>query len=233
MLALLVGAVTLGAGLLRLGFVADLLSNPVRTGYLAGLAVVILVGQLPKLFGFSTDASGLVDEAVAFVEGIGQTNPWALGSGVLSLAIILGLKRVSPRTPGILVAVVVAIVAVDRARPGGPRRHRHRRPAPGLSGALRSRGAAGGHAVAVRRGGRASRWSPIGDTISDVRRLRGPRRLRGRRQPGARRDRVGQPGRGPLLGLPGEHQRVANRRRLPVGREDPADRARRGGPRDR
>src|SRR6187402_2346187 len=62
MLALLVGLVTLGAGLAKLGFVADLLSNPVRVGYLAGLAVVILVGQLPKLFGFSTDASGLVNE---------------------------------------------------------------------------------------------------------------------------------------------------------------------------
>ena len=110
MLALLVGVVTLGAGLLRLGFVADLLSNPVRTGYLAGLAVVILVGQLPALFGFSTDANGLVGEATAFVAGIGMTNPWALGIGVLSLAIILGLKRLSPRTPGIFVAVVVAIV---------------------------------------------------------------------------------------------------------------------------
>jgi high affinity sulfate transporter 1 len=110
MLALLVGAVTLGAGLLRLGFVADLLSNPVRTGYLAGLAVVILVGQLPALFGFSTDASGLVGEATSFVESIRMTNPWALGIGVLSLAIIVGLKRGSPRTPGIFIAVVVAIV---------------------------------------------------------------------------------------------------------------------------
>ena len=110
MLALIVGAVTLGAGVLRLGFVADLLSNPVRTGYLAGLAVVILVGQLPALFGFSTDASGLVGEAVAFVEGIGMTNPWALGIGVLSLALILGLRRVSSRVPGIFVAVVVAII---------------------------------------------------------------------------------------------------------------------------
>src|SRR6478672_6936480 len=62
MLALLVGLVTISAGALKLGFVADLLSNPVRTGYLAGLAIVIFVGQLPKLFGFSTDASGLVGE---------------------------------------------------------------------------------------------------------------------------------------------------------------------------
>jgi high affinity sulfate transporter 1 len=111
-LALMVGLITLGAGLARLGFVGDLLSNPVRTGYLTGLAIVILVGQLPKLFGFSTDADGFFAEALAFLQGVadGLTNPWALGIGLLSLAIILGLKRFSPRTPGILIAVVVAIV---------------------------------------------------------------------------------------------------------------------------
>ncbi len=110
MLALLVGIVTVAAGLARLGFVADLLSSPVRTGYLAGLAITIFIGQLPKLFGFSTDASGLLAEARAFVQGLDQTNPWALGIGLLSLGIILGLKRFAPRTPGILVAVVVAIL---------------------------------------------------------------------------------------------------------------------------
>ncbi len=110
MLAILVGLVCLGAGIGRLGFVADLLSNPVRTGYLAGLAVVIFIGQLPKLFGFSTDASGLIAEVQAFVQSLDMTNPWALGIGLLSLGIILGLKRASPRTPGILIAVVVAIV---------------------------------------------------------------------------------------------------------------------------
>ena len=110
MLALLVGVVTVSAGALKLGFVADLLSNPVRTGYLAGLAVVIFIGQLPKLFGFSTDAEGLVAEGVAFLQGLDMTNPWALGIGLTSLGIILGLKRLSPRTPGILIAVVVAIV---------------------------------------------------------------------------------------------------------------------------
>jgi len=121
MLAILVGLITVGAGAAKLGFVADLLSNPVRTGYLAGLAVVIFIGQLPKLFGFSTDASGLVNEAVAFVQGLDQTNAWALGIGLLSLVLILGLKRLSPRTPGILVAVVVAIglsVVLDLAARG-------------------------------------------------------------------------------------------------------------------
>jgi len=111
MLALMVGLITVGAGALKLGFVADLLSNPVRTGYLAGLAIVIFVGQLPKLFGFSTDADGLVAESAAFLQGLeeGLTNPWALGIGLLSLGIILVLKRLRPRTPGILIAVVVAI----------------------------------------------------------------------------------------------------------------------------
>ncbi len=109
MLALLVGVVTVGAGVARLGFVADLLSSPVRTGYLAGLSITIFIGQLPKLFGFSTDASGLIDEARAFLQSLDLTNPWALGIGLLSLVIILGLKKLSPRTPGILVAVVVSI----------------------------------------------------------------------------------------------------------------------------
>jgi high affinity sulfate transporter 1 len=120
-LALLVGAVTVSAGLLKLGFVADLLSNPVRTGYLAGLAIVIFIGQLPKLFGFSTDAQGLVAEGAAFVHGLDMTNPWALAIGLTSLAIILGLKRLSPRTPGILIAVVVAIalsIVLDLAARG-------------------------------------------------------------------------------------------------------------------
>ena len=110
MLAILVGLVTVGAGLARLGFVADLLSNPVRTGYLAGLAVVIFIGQLPKLFGFSTDASGLVAEAVAFVQDLDMTNPWALGIGAPQPGDHPRPPARSPRTPGILVAVVVAIV---------------------------------------------------------------------------------------------------------------------------
>jgi high affinity sulfate transporter 1 len=121
MLALMVGLVTIGAGVAKLGFIADLLSSPVRTGYLAGLSITIFIGQLPKLFGFSTDASGLLAEARAFLEGLDQTNAWALAIGLLSLAIILGLKRLSPRTPGILIAVVVAIglsIALDLASRG-------------------------------------------------------------------------------------------------------------------
>src|SRR6201996_1203779 len=70
MLALLVGAIMIAAGAAKLGFVADLLSKPTQIGYMNGLALTILVGQLPKLFGFSVDANGLIDEARAFVHGL-------------------------------------------------------------------------------------------------------------------------------------------------------------------
>ena len=109
MLALFVGLICTGAGLARLGFIADLLSAPVRVGYLAGLAVTIFVGQLPKLFGFSTDADSFIGEIAAFVQNLDQTNIYALVVGMLCLVIILGLKRWKPTWPGILIAVLVAI----------------------------------------------------------------------------------------------------------------------------
>ena len=69
-LAVLVGVVMTVAGLGHLGFVADLLSKPTQIGYMNGLALTIVVGQLPKLFGFSVDADGLIEEAKAFVAGV-------------------------------------------------------------------------------------------------------------------------------------------------------------------
>jgi high affinity sulfate transporter 1 len=113
MLALLVGAVMILAGIAKLGFVADLLSKPTQIGYMNGLALTILIGQLPKLFGFSTDANGLIDEARAFVNGLsgGETVGAALAIGVVCLAVIVVLGRWLPRVPAVLVAVVVAIAA--------------------------------------------------------------------------------------------------------------------------
>ena len=113
MLALITGAIMITAGIAKLGFVADLLSKPTQIGYMNGLALTILIGQLPKLFGFSTDANGLINEAKAFVNGLaaGDTVGAAVVVGVLSLALILALGRWLPRIPGVLVAVVAAIAA--------------------------------------------------------------------------------------------------------------------------
>src|SRR4249919_1002406 len=113
-LALMVGAITVLAGVFKLGFVADLLSKPTQIGYMNGLALTILVSQLAKLFGFSVDADGLIDEAVAFAKGVldGETVGAALAVGVASLALILVLQRLWPVFPSILAAVVLAIAAV-------------------------------------------------------------------------------------------------------------------------
>ena len=75
-----------------------------------GLAITIIVGQLPKLFGFSTDADGFVQETKAFVSGLDQTNRTALVLGLATLAVLLVLPRVSKKVPAVLVAVVGATV---------------------------------------------------------------------------------------------------------------------------
>ena len=110
MLALLVGLVEIGLGLGKLGFVADLLSSEVQVGYMNGLGITIIVGQLPKLFGFSTDADGFIDELDQFVRNIDKTNATTLAVGVTVLVVLLVLPRVLPRIPAILVAVVGATI---------------------------------------------------------------------------------------------------------------------------
>jgi high affinity sulfate transporter 1 len=112
-LALLVGAITTLVGVANLGFVADLLSKPTMIGYMNGLALTILAGQLPKLFGFSTDADGFIPELRAFVKGVanGDTVGASLAIGVFGLGVIVGLGRLLPRVPAILVAVVLSIGA--------------------------------------------------------------------------------------------------------------------------
>ena len=115
MLALLTGAACVIGGLVGLGTLAELLSKPVRIGYLNGLAVVIVVSQLPKLFGFPTDADTTVGEAREFVEGLGDdlANGTSLTIGLACLAVIFGVARLRPRAPGVLIAVAGATLAVS------------------------------------------------------------------------------------------------------------------------
>src|SRR5437764_7592965 len=112
MLAVMVAVIMIVAGLTGLGFVADLLSKPTMIGYMNGLAVTIVVGQLPKLFGFSVDATGLIAEAGAFVRGLadGKAVPAAAVLGITGIAVVLVLQRWLPKVPGVLVAVVLSIL---------------------------------------------------------------------------------------------------------------------------
>ena len=112
MLALMVGAVMLLAGVAKLGFVADLLSKPTQIGYMTGLALTIFVGQLPKLFGFSVSSDNLIGDVSGFVEGVanGKTVGAALAVGLFALALILVFQHWLPKLPAVLLAVVVSIV---------------------------------------------------------------------------------------------------------------------------
>ena len=110
-LALMVGGVMVVAGVAKLGFVADLLSKPTVMGYMNGLALTILVGQLPKLFGFSVDADGFIGELTGFLRGVadGETVAAALAIGALGLVLLVVLQRALPKVPGVLVVVVISI----------------------------------------------------------------------------------------------------------------------------
>ena len=111
MMAIMVGLLLIGLGVAKLGFVADLLSKEVQVGYMNGLAITIVVGQLPKLCGFSTDADGFVDEVFAFFRGLDEGNSTALVLGSITLAVLLVLPRFTRTIPAVLVAVVGATVA--------------------------------------------------------------------------------------------------------------------------
>jgi high affinity sulfate transporter 1 len=114
MMAVVSGVLCIAAGIARLGFVTELLSKPIRYGYMNGIALTVLVSQLPKLFGFSTEGEGPLHRLWLFAEAVAksQTNWAALAIGVGTLAVILLLKR-NRRVPGILIAVVAATVVVS------------------------------------------------------------------------------------------------------------------------
>jgi high affinity sulfate transporter 1 len=112
-MAVVSGVVCILAGIARLGFVTELLSKPIRYGYMNGIALTVLISQLPKLLGFSIESDGPLRNVWAIAEAVlgGRTNWTALAVGAGTLAVILLLKR-SKRLPGILIAVVGATAIV-------------------------------------------------------------------------------------------------------------------------
>ena len=114
-MAIVSGIVCIVAGAARLGFITELLSKPIRYGYMNGIALTVMISQLPKLFGFSVEGDGPLRKLWAIADAVlaGRSNWTAFAIGAGTLAVILLLKN-SKRVPGVLIAVVgaTAIVAV-------------------------------------------------------------------------------------------------------------------------
>jgi high affinity sulfate transporter 1 len=121
LIALMAGGLLLVGGLLKAGIIASFISKPVLVGYMNALAVTILVGQAPKILGYDVEADGVIPSAIELVRNIGDTQLLPLAVGTGCLVIIFGLRRVAPRIPGALVAVVIALIvsaALDLADQG-------------------------------------------------------------------------------------------------------------------
>jgi sulfate permease, SulP family len=112
LLALLAGALLLIAGLARAGFIADFFAKPVMTGFVAGLALVIAVGQLSKLFGVEGGGTGFFGKLYELIRQLPGYSLLSFGIGVGALALILVLRKVAPKVPGMLVAVVLGVLVV-------------------------------------------------------------------------------------------------------------------------
>ena len=111
MLAIFTGLLCILAGLGHLGFITELLSKPLRYGYMNGIALTVLISQLPKLFGFSAGGSGVIEQTAAFVQGLlaGEANRVTFAVGAATLVFILVFNRYK-RFPAVLVAVLGATI---------------------------------------------------------------------------------------------------------------------------
>ena len=112
-LALTVGVILLLAGIVRLGFISDFLSKSVVTGFVFGLALVIAIGQLPKLLGLPSGQGDFFEQCYQLITNLSQIKPYTLVVGVSALVVIFLIKRFFPRLPSGLVALVLGILAVS------------------------------------------------------------------------------------------------------------------------
>jgi sulfate permease, SulP family len=112
-LAITTGVAALLAGILRLGFLANFISEPVLKGFIIGLALTIIIGQVPKLLGVSGSDGDFFAKLVDVAGKVGDTDGATLAVGLGSLAVVLGLRRVAPTVPGSLVAVALGVGAVQ------------------------------------------------------------------------------------------------------------------------
>jgi sulfate permease, SulP family len=111
MLALTTGAAAIAAGLLRLGFLASFISEPVIKGFIVGLAMTIVIGQVPELLGVEKGSGNFFEKGWDLLTRLGDVHGLTLAIGVLSLAAVLGLRRAAPGVPGSLVVVLLSIAS--------------------------------------------------------------------------------------------------------------------------
>jgi high affinity sulfate transporter 1 len=111
-LTLITGVLCIAGGLAGLGAIANFLSKPILTGYLNGIALSIIVGQLGKLLGFTVAAGGFFKTFAAVVERVGETQITTAILGISLLILALALKYLLPRVPGPLIAAAIAVVMV-------------------------------------------------------------------------------------------------------------------------
>ena len=111
-MALMVGVLVIAVGLLRLGWIAEFLSTPVITGVLAGIAIEILVRQLPVILGLAGGGTTTVSRVRKVAHQIGHTNGWSVGIAVVVFAVIVVGEKVDRRIPGALIGLVASILAV-------------------------------------------------------------------------------------------------------------------------
>jgi sulfate permease, SulP family len=115
LLAVMVGVLVAAIGLLRLGWIAELLSAPIITGFLGGVAVIIVVHQLPDLFGTAAASGSTLHRISVVVSHLGSTNSWTLAIGVVVFAVVVGAERLDRRLPGALLGLVGSTVLVAAA----------------------------------------------------------------------------------------------------------------------
>ena len=108
-LTALTGALLIGASMLRLGFVASFISTPVLTGFKAGIGLVIVLDQLPKLFGIHITKAGFFRDILSIVQHIPETSLITLAIGVVALLALLVMERIKPHSPAPLVVVAAGI----------------------------------------------------------------------------------------------------------------------------
>ncbi|MGA8681849.1 MAG: SulP family inorganic anion transporter [Acidimicrobiales bacterium] len=114
-LALMVGVLVLAVGLLRLGWISELFSTPVITGVLAGIAVEIVVRELPAILGLAGGGTTTIGRVTKVVDQLGHTNGWSVAIAVVVLAVIVVAELVDHRIPGALIGLVASILVVAGA----------------------------------------------------------------------------------------------------------------------